>query len=297
MITFCILGDMGSGYKEQHDVSSAMIKNIKQNNVQFICGLGDNIYPAGCYKPDDPQFIEKFEKPYKKIPNKIKFYMCLGNHDYGNYWDQMFKSCAHHQIEYGIQSQKKGKKWYLPNYYYKFTKKDKKFSIDFFVIDTNLDLMDSKLKEEQHEYMKKEIKKSKARWKILYGHHTFVSVAGHGNAEPELDEYLRDLFKEGIDMYMNGHDHNKQIVEVKIGRRKIPVVTCGSGGKIYDDEINYDNIEKGSKMIWHDETIGFGTVFCDKNRLRLDMYDENNKLEKSYVIDKKSKKTKNKSKK
>ena len=77
MITFCILGDMGSGYKEQHDVSSAMIKNIKQNNVQFICGLGDNIYPAGCYKPDDPQFIEKFEKPYKKIPNKMKFYMCL----------------------------------------------------------------------------------------------------------------------------------------------------------------------------------------------------------------------------
>ena len=61
---------------------------------------------------------------------------------------------------------------------------------------------------------------------------------------------------------------------------------------LYDDEINYDNIEKGSKMVWHDETIGFGTVFCDKNKLRLEMFDENNKLEKSYVIDKKSKKSK-----
>ena len=35
--------------------------------------------------------------------------MCLGNHDYGNYWDQFFRSCSHNQIEYGIQSQKDGK--------------------------------------------------------------------------------------------------------------------------------------------------------------------------------------------
>ena len=45
-----------------------------------------------------------------------------------------------------VFNHKKGRMMYLPNHYYKFTKKDKKFSIDFFVIDTNLDLMDSKLK-------------------------------------------------------------------------------------------------------------------------------------------------------
>ena len=148
------------------------------------------------------------------------------------------------------------------------------------------------LKETQKKYIRDKIKKSKARWKVLYGHHTFVSIAGHGNADPELDEYLRDLFKEGIDMYMNGHDHNKQIVEVKVGKRKIPVITCGTGGKVYDDELNFSNIEKGSKLVWHAETLGFGTVFCDKNQIRLEMFDENNKLEKSYVIDKKSKKSK-----
>ena len=98
-------------------------------------------------------------------------------------------------------------------------------------------------------------------------------------------------------MYMNGHDHNKQIVEVKVGKRKIPVITCGTGGKVYDDELNFSNIEKGSKLVWHAETLGFGTVFCDKNQIRLEMFDDDNKLEKEYIINKNSKKTKRKSKK
>ena len=295
MVTFCILGDMGSGYKEQYSVADAMTKNIKENKVQFVCGLGDNIYPAGCYKLDDPQFKDKFETPYKKIPNKIKFYMCLGNHDYGNYWDQFFRSCTHNQIEYGIQSQKKGKKWYLPGHFYSYSKKQNGVKVDFFVIDTNLDLMSQVLKDKQKKYICDKIKKSTAKWKVLYGHHTFVSIAGHGNAEQELDEYLRILLGTGIDIYFNGHDHNKQIVEVKVGKRKIPVVTCGTGGKIYDDELNFSNIKKGSKLVWHAETLGFGTVFCDKKQLRLEMFDENNKLEKEYVVNKNSKKTKKKS--
>ena len=297
MINFCILGDMGSGEIYQYKVANGLKDNIKKNKVKFVCGLGDNIYPAGCHKPGDKQFIDKFEKPYRGIPDKIKFYMCIGNHDYGNYWDQFFKNCSRSQIDYGILSQEEGKKWYLPDNYYKFTKKDKNISIDFFVIDTNLDLMSKELKEKQFKEISKAIKKSKADWKILYGHHTFISIAGHGNAEPELDEYLRKLFKLGVDMYMNGHDHNKQIVEFKIGKRIIPIITCGTGGKTYDDEINYDNIIKGSRLVWHSETLGFGTVFCDKKSIRLDMYDENNKLEKSHVINKKSKNTKKKKKK
>jgi len=133
------------------------------------------------------------------------------------------------------------------------------------------------------------IKKSKAGWKILYGHHTFISIAEHGNAEHELNRYLRKLLRLGIDMYMNGHDHNKQIVETKIGQKKIVVVTCGSGGNYCEDELNFDNIDHKSKLVWHAETLGFGTVFCTKNKLRLEIFDETNKLEKSYIIDKTNK--------
>ena len=31
-----------------------------------------------------------------------------------------------------------------------------------------------------------------------------------------------------------------------------------------------ENIKNGTKLVWHDETLGFGTVFCDKKQLRLE---------------------------
>ena len=48
-------------------------------------------------------------------------------------------------------------------------------------------------------------------------------------------------------------------------------------GKPYDEGVNYDNIEEDSKLVWHSETLGFRQ--CYKNKLRLEMYNENNKLE------------------
>ena len=46
---------------------------IKNNNSKFVCGLGDNIYDNGCNSVDDKQFVDKFEKHYKHIPDSIKF--------------------------------------------------------------------------------------------------------------------------------------------------------------------------------------------------------------------------------
>ena len=79
---FYILGDMGSGENHQIKVAEALSTNIG-NKKTFVCGLGDNIYQHGVTSIDDEQFITKFEEPYKNISDKINFYMCLGNHDYG----------------------------------------------------------------------------------------------------------------------------------------------------------------------------------------------------------------------
>ena len=81
--------------------------------------------------------------------------MCLGNHDYGNNLD--LTNNSQHQIDYGIQSQKEGKKWIMPSNYYTFKKKN----IQFFVMDTNFDFMDDKEIKEQFDYLVKEINKSK----------------------------------------------------------------------------------------------------------------------------------------
>ena len=68
------------------------------------------------------------------------------------------------------------------------------------------------------------INNSKAKWKILYGHHPWRSLGGHGHAwmeNKDLEEYFKELVikttgkgKSTFDLYMCGHDHNKQYLEI-----------------------------------------------------------------------------------
>ena len=76
-----LLGDMGSKGTSQNIVAKSMEKLVKANDIKFVCGLGDNIYEYGVESVKDEKFKTHFENPYKNI--KLKFYMCLGNHDYG----------------------------------------------------------------------------------------------------------------------------------------------------------------------------------------------------------------------
>ena len=230
-----ILGDMGSGEPSQYKVADALHKNIG-NKKTFICGLGDNIYENGVTCVDDEQFNEKFEKPYEKISDDIPFYMCLGNHDYG-YSNKSLNPVKNAECQ--IKYSKKSKKWKMPNKYYSFKKGD----VEFFVLDTNLDMMEPNEISKQLNDMKNKIKKSKAKWKIVYGHHTWRSNAGHGNAEDELEQFLRELFHVSpFDLYMCGHDHNKQLMDLTIDGKQLTLIVCGTGGKVYDDHINYKRL-------------------------------------------------------
>jgi len=286
MLDFYILGDMGSGDIEQYIVSNAMKEHIG-NKKTFVCGLGDNIYEKGCKTINDEQFITKFEDPYRFISDKIKFYMCIGNHDYGTYYG---KGNSLNQIKYGIRSQKVNKKWYMPSNYYTYKKKNKDVSVEFFVIDTNLyNLTDKEIKKQFNEISEK-LRNSNADWKIVYGHHTWRSVAGHGNADDNLETFLRDLYKnEAFDLYMCGHDHNKQIINMKMEDNSIlPLIVCGTGGKTYHDLINFKNLDKNSKLIFYSNELGYGYLKAYKNKLFIILLDEKNNVEKIHSISKKN---------
>jgi len=285
MIIFNIIGDAGSGTKYQLQVADALYKNIKNNNSAFAIGLGDNIYKYGCESVEDEQFITKFEVPYEQIPNRFKFYMTLGNHDHGNGF--FINDRGKYQIEYGRLSHKRGLKWVMPYYYYSFSKKKGYTTIDFFVIDTNIELFSQEFIDEQYRYISNNIRKSQANWKILVGHHTFRSVAGHGNADYNLEEYLKKIMKLGINVYMCGHDHNKQLINYKLGRKNILCIVCGSGGKQYNHGIDGDKLGNDSKLIWNAETLGFATLFGTPTNLSIKFYDETNGLEYVHKITKK----------
>ena len=279
---FILLGDMGSGNNDQLIVSNAIHKKINEINKKdiFVCGLGDNIYEDGCHSVNDKQFITKFENPYENISNDIKFYMCLGNHDYG--FNVGLENNSQYQVDYGILSQQNNKIWVMPSKYYTFKKKN----IQFFVMDTNFEFMNKQELKMQLDYLVKEINKSIKPWKILIGHHTLRSVGGHGNATPNgvMENFFEELFKKcKIHLYICGHDHNKQVIETTIGDKNTSLIVCGTCGKKYHDYINLKNVEEG-ELQFASSNIGYGLCQCSKKTLPVTFYDGENTQEYVYKL-------------
>jgi len=281
-----ITGDTGTGSTDQYLVARGMedysIKN-KMKKGDGIILLGDNIYESGVTSLEDKQFNSKFEDPYINID--LPFYLCLGNHDYGNdYFTQnAFTNYAKHQIEYTKYS----KKWNMPKRYYSISKGP----CEFFFIDTNIDLMSQKVAQQQLKTMKNKIKKSKKKWKILCGHHTWRSTGGHGNAEPILEDYLSKLVS-GTDIcaYFCGHDHCKNVITMpfpkekkrktiskrKKQREKLYLFVIGTGGKRYDDSfMNSKNITslKDNHLLYQNSQLGFIGLHATQKNIKIDLYD------------------------
>jgi predicted phosphodiesterase len=77
-IRFAVIGDSGTGGREQYDLAQRMETYRQATKFDFVIMLGDNIY--GSHSPQD--FARKFEQPYKPLLDAgVKFYASLGNHD------------------------------------------------------------------------------------------------------------------------------------------------------------------------------------------------------------------------
>ena len=77
-VRFAVIGDSGTGAKDQYRLAGQMEAYRQKINFDFVIMLGDNIY--GGHQAKD--FMQKFEKPYKSLLDAgVKFYASLGNHD------------------------------------------------------------------------------------------------------------------------------------------------------------------------------------------------------------------------
>jgi len=265
----CILvADTGSGNNDQYLVSESMSKLIKKNpKIQAVMIVGDNIYPDGCQTVDDEQFITKFQDPYKNI--NLPFYLCLGNHDY--------HIKAQPQIDYTFSKHNINHKWNMPHKWY-----SQEFPLcDFFFIDTNFKHLNHLTINKQLRDTILSIQKSKKKWKILCGHHTWRSVGGHGNAETKHEKFMDDLLKKvTFDLYVCGHDHCKSLIEV--GKHKIPTLVIGTGGKSYDENLFYPEKmdDDNSILEFFSPNLGACHMKCNNNSMVLTCYNE--LLEKEY---------------
>ena len=196
-VRFLVLGDAGTGDREQFEVANQIVRYAQRFPFTFAIMLGDNLY--GSERPQD--FDKKFMRPYKALlDGGIEFNAALGNHDDPN--------------------QRYFKPFHLDGQRYRTFKKG---NVRFFVIDSNY------LDPEQLKWLEKELSQSGSDWKIPYFHHPLYTTARRG-PEVEVRAVLEPLFvKYGVDVVFVGHEHIYERLQPQKG---IYYFTVGGAAKL-----------------------------------------------------------------
>jgi predicted MPP superfamily phosphohydrolase len=202
---FAVLGDFGTGSKEQYQLADQMIKLHGQFKYGLVVLVGDNLY--GSERPQD--FQKKFEIPYKPLLDAgVKFYASLGNHD------------AREQ------------RYYKPfnmdgNLYYSFNPSP---DVRFFMFESTYP------EPEEIAWLEKELKASTSNWKIVVFHHPLYSSGDRHGSDLRLRDALEPLFvKYNVSVVLNGHDHFYERVKPQKG---IVYFVVGSGGQLREGNID-----------------------------------------------------------
>jgi len=207
---FGVLGDFGTGSKEQYQLGEQMAKLHERFNFDTVVTVGDNM--LGAERPQD--FKVKFELPYKALLDAgVKFYASLGNHD------------AREQRFYKFFNM--GGK-----FYYTFNPSP---DVRFFMLEATYP------SPEQFEWLEKELKASSSNWKIVVFHQPLYSSGDTHGSDLSLRKVLEPFFvKYNVSVALSGHDHFYERVKPQKG---IAYFVVGSGGRL-----RVGNIDRGSGL-------------------------------------------------
>ena len=198
---FIAIGDTGSGSQPQQRVSDQMWERMKTHPFQLVVMLGDNIY--GNHEVSgggDPRFFhDKFDLQYTRFQERgVVFHAVVGNHD---------MQTNHAQAE--IDDQKRfgilGS-----DGYYKFSSPENfrvkgRPLMEFFAI--NSELRHEKMMR-QVEWLKAELAKSDAIWKVVYLHHPLYTVRGQHAPALVLRGMIEQSMKQNhVQLILAGHNH------------------------------------------------------------------------------------------
>lgn len=268
-VHFIALGDQGNGGSRQQRVAHLMNEKARADSLDFVITLGDNFYDRGVTSTSDNQWLEKFEHVYDLPHLQVPFYASLGNHDHrgGN---------ARYQIEYG----KLDTRWKMPNYYYTFSRElDDHATIQFFALDTQVIMERGENEVVQLEWLVRELENSQATWKIVYGHHPVFSYGKHGNQEQMIGEVRPFLESYDVDLYISGHDHDRQLLGPVGG---VYYVVSGTGAKSRDTRY-------GDLTIYAETNLGFAWFRASSTELHMQFIDEAGDIEYAHTWTKEKK--------
>jgi tartrate-resistant acid phosphatase type 5 len=287
LLRFIAIGDAGEGNTGQYNVAAAIeAVCADKGGCEFVLYLGDNFYNDGVSSVTDDQFQTKFELPYADLT--MPFWIVMGNHDYGEL------SLAWEKLAYEVEYSNYSDKWTMPAKWYVV---DEYPNVDFFAMDTTR-LMWNHETNAQRTWLNNAIAASNAPWKIALGHHPYYSNGAHGNAgnyeglpwppqaagttvKSVMDESLCGK----VDLYLAGHDHNRQWPQGTCGnnQKTTHFIVSGAGSK----RTAFKYHGGGNAVYWEDDTQpGFLLLELTTTQLYTAFYDQYGVLEFERTISK-----------
>lgn len=263
------LGDFGS--VNQYSVAEAMGKYAQAMGkpAAGLLMLGDNFYGPMPDGVKSKRWQTGFSQPYPASVFPGPCWAILGNHDYhdtpGN--EQV-------QLNYAASLDRKTR-WTMPGKYYRVDLPAVSPQVTFLMIDTNWESINRPIHADggrvfwmsaaeqatQQAWLEKELASKRAPFTVVCGHHPIFSDAKHGDTKPLVETLAPLLEKHGVHVYLCGHDHDLQHLELE-GHKTSFVVSGGGGALLYENKAP----RKGSVV---KEVYGFTHLSLRENRLHL----------------------------
>jgi tartrate-resistant acid phosphatase type 5 len=245
-------GDFGTGSDSQIKAAAAMRAYSSKHTFNFGITLGDNFYRAKdgsrVDSPHSPRWQTQWEEPYGGMG--IKFFPVFGNNDY----DDPDGPAA--ELAYSSRS----KTWDLPAPYYTYTAG----SAQFFAIDN------IRLSSDELDWLDRELGRSAARWKIVYGHYPIYSAGSDRDDAELIAKLLPILEKHHVQIYLSGHVHSLQDVQTDSA---VHFYVSGAAGAGLASDLNATY----KKSVFKAATFGFTVLEIDNAHADLVFVDSDGK--------------------
>ena len=218
---FAAWGDSGSGEAGQLNLAPKLIGF----QPAFTVHTGDLIYPRGAWSDYDPKFFSVYAPLLRDSP----FYGSLGNHD--NLTQKGAPWLANFEFP------RNGPKGVTPERNYSFVWGN----AQFWILDGNTTGAEMRV---IASWLRRGIDNSKATWKFAVFHQPPYSSGLHGGYDV-VKKYYSPVLEDGIDVVLNGHDHDYERFAKK---GTATYIVTGAGGAVrypkkHDepDSVFYDN--------------------------------------------------------
>ncbi len=221
--SFAVIGDSGTGSRDQYAVADRMVAL----DPQFVLHTGDVIYPDGQADGYDPFFF----KPYRTLATRAPIFPTLGNHDYRSQRGQPYLDA-----------------FYLPHNNPANTERYYSFdwgNVHFTALDFNTGPDAAQL-----EWLHNDLASTNKLWKFVFYHQAIYSSGPHGYASwvEAKRALLAPIFEQyHVDIVFNGHDHDYERTQSIKG--VLYIVSGGGGGPLY--QVNPQSFSAYAESTYH----------------------------------------------